>query len=451
MKRGTKRITAILLAAVMMMASAACSNGGSTAASSQQPASTPASQAESAAPAEEPVTIKLFSNLPDRKSGMGLLEETLIQNYKTEHKNVSIEVEALQDEAYKQKFKAYTSSNSLPDVMAVWGQPAFIDPVINSGYLAELTDDYSSYNFFKGSLNGFSKDGKVYGLPRNTDMMVFYYNKKIFADNGVEVPKTLDDLIALGKKFNGAGIVPCVMDGKDKYPLAIMYSDLVMKTTGDGTLVPKAIGGGGLSSDPNFLKAAQSMKSLVSDNFFQKSFSATDYGAARNMFAQGKAATYYMGAWEMGMVTDESLPEDFRKNIGLFMMPTINGAAGKETDIAAWNGGGYSIAANSKVKTQAIDFLNYLYQPDNWAKNAWQMGLGMPAQSFDKYMTGKESDVQKQLSDILSKSTNITGTPINDCGTPGFKTACEDLSQQFAVGMVTPEQYIQKLDEALKG
>ncbi len=451
MKKSIKSITAIILASFMLMASAACSNTPGVASSAAPPASTPASQEAqvSSTAAEAPVTIKLFSNLPDRKSGMGLLEETLIQNYKTEHKNVTIEVEALQDEAYKQKFKAYTSSNSLPDVMAVWGQPAFIDPVINSGYLAELTDDYSSYNFFKGSLTGFSKDGKVYGLPRNTDMMVFYYNKKIFADNGVEVPKTMDDLIALGKKFNGLGITPCVMDGKDKYPLAIMYSDLVMKTTGDSSLVPKAISGGALS-DPAFLKSAQNMSTLIGKDFFQKSFSATDYGAARNMFAQGKAATYYMGAWEMGMVTDESLPEEFRKNIGIFMMPAVTGAAGKVTDIAAWNGGGYSIAANSKVKTQAIDFLNYLYKPENWAKNAWQMGLGLPAQNFDQYLTGKETEVQTTLADILSKSTSISGTPINDCGTPAFKTACEDLSQQFAVGMITADQYVQKLNDSLK-
>jgi raffinose/stachyose/melibiose transport system substrate-binding protein len=448
-----KRIPATILAILMLITSAACSNTPSPASSAAPQATTPASQAAPAsqAPAatEEPVTIKLFSNLPDRKSGQGLLEETLIQNYEAEHKNVKIEVEALQDEAYKQKFKAYTSSNSLPDVMAVWGQPAFIDPVINSGYLAELKDDYSGYNFIKGSLNGFSKDGKVYGLPRNTDMMVFYYNKKIFKDNGVEVPKTMDDLVAMGKKFNGLGITPCVMDGKDKYPLAIMYSDFVMKTTGDNKLVPKAASGGGFS-DPAFLKSAQNMSALIGKDFFQKSFSATDYGAARNMFAQSKAATYYMGAWEMGMVTDETLPEDFRKNIGIFMMPSVSGGAGKATDIAAWNGGGYSVSANSKVKTQAIEFLNYIYKPENWAKNAWQMGLCFPAQNFDQYLTGKETEVQTALTDILSKSTSISGTPINDCGTPAFKTACEDLSQQFAVGMITPEQYIQKLNDALK-
>lgn len=447
MKKSMKSLTAMILASLMLMASAACSNATSPA----SPASTAVSQeAQSSAVAEEPVTIKLFSNLPDRKSGQGLLEETLIQNYKGEHKNVTIEVEALQDEAYKQKFKAYTSSNSLPDIMAVWGQPAFIDPVINSGYLAELKDDYTSYNFFKGSLNGFSKDGKVYGLPRNTDMMVFYYNKKIFQDNGVTVPTTMDELTALGKKINALGIVPCVMDGKDKYPLAIMYSDFVMKTTGDNSLVQKAISGGGLTSDPIFLKSAQNMSALIGKNFFQKSFSATDYGAARNMFAQSKAATYYMGSWEMGMVTDDSLPADFRKNIGVFMLPSVNGGTGKATDIAAWNGGGYSISANSKVKEQAIDFLNYIYKPENWAKNAWQMSLCIPAQNFDQYLTGKETEVQTALADILSKSTSISGTPINDCGTPAFKTACEDLSQQFAVGMVTSDQYIQKLNDSLK-
>ena len=96
----------------------------------------------------EPVTIKLFTNLPDRTTGQGLLEQQIIDKYMEEYPNVTIEIEALQDEAYKTKFTAYTSSNNLPDVLSVWGQPAFIDPVINSGYLAELNEaDYADYNF----------------------------------------------------------------------------------------------------------------------------------------------------------------------------------------------------------------------------------------------------------------------------------------------------------------
>ncbi len=54
------------------------------------------------------ITIKLFSNLPDRKNGQGLVEQMIIDEYMNENKNVVIEVEALDEEAYKTKFKAYS-------------------------------------------------------------------------------------------------------------------------------------------------------------------------------------------------------------------------------------------------------------------------------------------------------------------------------------------------------
>ena len=74
-----------------------------------------------------------------------------------ENPNVTIEVEALDDEAYKTKFKAYASGSSMPDLVNVWGQPSFLDEVIAEGLLAELNqDDYAEYGFLSGSLDGFS-------------------------------------------------------------------------------------------------------------------------------------------------------------------------------------------------------------------------------------------------------------------------------------------------------
>ena len=162
----------------------------------------------------EAVTIKVFSNLPDRTSGQGLVEQTLFDEYMKENPNVTIEVEALDDEAYKTKFKAYAAGSQMPDLVSVWGQPGFIDEVIDAGVLAELNEaDYADYGFINGSLEGFSKDGKLYGLPRNTDVMCFFYNQKMFDDNGWSVPQNYDELLALGEQINAAGIIPVAMDG----------------------------------------------------------------------------------------------------------------------------------------------------------------------------------------------------------------------------------------------
>lgn len=458
MNRKVSKIVVLLLVCSVVLSLFACTpapapQSSAPAASSQAPApSATASQpAPSVSASAEPVKLKMFTNLPDRNAGQGKLEQLLIDSYLKENPNVTIEIEALQDEPYKQKFKAYTSSDNLPDIFSVWGQPSFIDPVINSGYIAELNaDDYKDYNFLPGSLNGFSKDGKIYGLPRNTDIMVFYYNKTIFKENGLLVPTTLDELIAIGEKLKDNGIAPIDMTGKDKWPISIMLTDFVARYTGDNTIMTKAVTSKDFSADPRILEAAKLMEKLNQAELYQKSFTATDYGAGRNMFAQSKAAMYYMGSWEMGMVSDTSLPEDFRNNIGIFALPALPGATGKVTDIAAWNGGGYAVSAKSPVKAEAIKFLNYIFEPENWAKNAWQLGICFPAQKFDDFLTGQETDVQKALTDMLSKATSVSGTTVNDLGTAAFKTACEDLSQQFASNMITAEEFIQKLTEAAK-
>ena len=85
-----------------------------------------------------------------------------------ENPNVKIEVESLDEEAYKTKFKAY-SMDGLPDIVSIWGQPAFLDEVLDAGVLAELNEaDYADYGFISGSLEGFKKDGKLYGLQYST-------------------------------------------------------------------------------------------------------------------------------------------------------------------------------------------------------------------------------------------------------------------------------------------
>lgn len=105
----------------------------------------------------------MFSNLPDRKNGQGLVEQTIIDQYMSENPNVNIEVEALDEESYKTKFKAY-AMDGMPDVVSIWGQPSFLDEVLDAGVLAELNEsDYSDYGFVSGSLEGFKKDGKLYG------------------------------------------------------------------------------------------------------------------------------------------------------------------------------------------------------------------------------------------------------------------------------------------------
>lgn len=397
------------------------------------------------------VTIKVFSNLPDRKNGQGLVEQKIIDEYMEENQNVEIKVEALDEEAYKTKFKAY-SMEGMPDVVSIWGQPSFLDEVLDAGVLAELNeDDYADYKFVSGSLDGFKKDGKLYGLPRNTDVAGFYYNEKMFTDNGWEIPKTYDELLTLAGKIKESGMVPLAMDGGDGWPMAVYLSDILFKLAGDdyAGIVSDAVSNADFSN-PSFIEAAQLLKKSADEGLFQNGYDSQDYGTAMNLFTNGQAAMFYMGSWEASMALNEDIPEEIRDNIRVFTMPVIEGGKGTATDIAAWNGGGYAVAESSEVKEEAIKFLNYMYQPDKLSKYGWENGVGMSAQDQSEYMTGNETKLQMQFVDAVNAATSLSGTPINDCGPSAFKTSIESEIQSVSNGSTSVDDFLSTIGASCK-
>ncbi len=439
-----------LLAGILSVAMLATMLTGCSGDSTSDPTTEGAASNGGGAVTEEQVTLKLFSNLPDRKNGQGLVEQQIIDEYMDENPNVKIEVEALDEEAYKTKFKAY-AMDGMPDVVSIWGQPAFLDEVLDAGVLAELNEaDYADYGFLEGSLEGFKKDDKLYGLPRNTDVAVIYYNQKMFEDNGWKVPTTYDEMLALAGDIKGKSIIPMAMDGGDGWPLAIYLTDIVNKINGSC----KEIVGGAVRTadftDSVFVEATELLRRTVEAGMFQDGFDSQDYGTAMNLFTNGQAAMFYMGSWESSMALNEDIPEDVRTNIRVFTMPVVEGGKGKATDIAAWNGGGYGISADSKNKEAAVKFLNYLYQPDKLSKYGWENGVGMSAQDQSAYMTGDETELQKQLTELVNNATSLSGTPINDCGPSKFKSSIESEIQSVSNGTKSVNDFLGTIGDKCK-
>jgi raffinose/stachyose/melibiose transport system substrate-binding protein len=315
----------VLMSLALILLLAACGGKKSEPGASNSASNTPAAaSSESAAAPEkkEDVTLKFFTALADRSNGAGKVEQEIIDAYTAANPHVKIEVEALQDEPYKAKIKVYSSTNELPDIIQTWGQASFIKPLIDNNLLLELNPaDFSASGFVPGATDGFSKDGKMFGLPRGTDFLVMYYNKKIFSDNGVQVPQTTDELKAAVKTFREKGMNPIAANGMDLWSLPIWFEYMQQRQSGDFTKMDNALARTGKFSDANFLAAAKEMQELAKMKAFADGYLTADYGAARNLFGQGQAAMYMMGNWESGLATDENFSEEFRNNVGAFAYP----------------------------------------------------------------------------------------------------------------------------------
>lgn len=150
------------------------------------------------------------------------------------------------------------------------------------------------------------------------------------------------------------------------------------------------------------------------------------------------------------MALNEDIPEEIRTNIRVFTMPVIDGGKGSANDIAAWNGGGYAVSASSEVKEEAIRFLNYMYQPDKLSKYGWEFGVGMSAQDQTQYMSGNETELQMQFVDAVNQATNVSGTPINDCGPSAFKTSIESEIQSVSNGSISIDDFLDTIGAACR-
>lgn len=434
----------LLVAAVTMTgALAACGGGSST---KESPS---AGGATAAADSGKQVTLRFFSNLPDRKSGQGLGEQMMLDNYVKEHPNVKIQVEALAEEPFKNKLKTYMASNEPLDITMVHGG-AELSTLVKAKYAKEINlNEYQNdkYSFLPGVFKSFTFDNKVYGLPRNSDYEVIYYNKKLFADNGIKVPTTYNELLDAAKAFRAKGITPMSINGKDQWSFGLMFQNIVQRINGNQNTILDAVENKvSFKTEPSFLEAAKLMKQLNEVKMFQDAFMTADYGASQNLFTQEKAAMWYMGSWESGMATNDKLPESFRNNLAVIPFPVVDGGKGKATDLTAWNGGGYVLVSASKNPDEAKKLFDYMMSADQWAKIVWDNGLAVPAQKYT--LTGKESAVQKQLTDVLVNATSTAGASFIDYGTPAFKDDVQNAFGKFFAGSLTPEQLVAELQTA---
>ena len=91
-----------------------------------------------------------------------------------------------------------------------------------------------------------------------------------------------------------------------------------------------------------------------------------------------------------------------------------------------------------------------MFKPENWTKIAWENGVCMSAQDFSQFATGNETEVQKQLMDMVANASSVSGTSIGDLGSSEYKTVCEDTVQQLAIGSITTDDFYAGLSALAK-
>ncbi|MFT3875393.1 MAG: extracellular solute-binding protein [Propioniciclava sp.] len=221
-------------------------------------------------------------------------------------------------------------------------------------------------------------EGRTSALPYSVMAASVIYNKGIFAQHNIEVPKTWSELIKAADKLKAAGVDPFYATFMDPWTIGQGWFDYTIggsidvKDFFDKLKAEKDQVGpnSAVSFQKDFLEPMTKMRQLT-DKYVNGDAGSRLYGDGNLAFSQGKAAMYLQGPWAFSEIA-KSAPADLE--LGTFPLPMTEDPADLKIrvnmDLAIW------IPEKGKNHEAALDFLEYLYTPEVIdAYNASQLGF----------------------------------------------------------------------------
>ncbi|MEW9525272.1 extracellular solute-binding protein [Agrobacterium radiobacter] len=378
--------------------------------------------------------------------------EEIAKEYEAKHPDVDVQLQFLENEAFKAKLPTLLQSNDVPDFFYSWGG-GVLEEQSKTGALKDLTEVFDAdggklrqaYN--ASAIDGLSFDGKVWAVPYRVSLVSFFYNKELFAKAGVKAEdiKTWDDFSATVKKIKEAGIVPIAGGGGEKWPIHFYWSYLVMRNGGQAVFDAARKGEGEGFMNPAIIKAGEQLAAFGKLEPFQPGYLGSTWPQALGVFGDGKAAIIL--GFDNTEANQRKNAGDGKglapENIGRFAFPVVEGGAGKATDTL---GGLNGWALTKNASKEAIDFAAFLTSKESEEKMA-TAGMILPV------ATGAAGAVKNPLladsAKQLAASTWHQNFFDQTLGAAVGRVV-NDISVEIVSGQMTSEEGAQQIQDAFE-
>ncbi|WP_261797571.1 extracellular solute-binding protein [Bacillus testis] len=368
-----------------------------------------------------------------------------VKNYMKEHKNITIKLTASPD--IHQQLQTRFLSDDVPDLISP-GPNFDIMGVLNEGKLMQLDDvlqeeAYGSKEkwldtFESGQFN-LKKDNKTYGIPTVFSAgYLWWYDEKLFNDNGWGKPETMEDLYKLGKQAKEKGISLFAVPGK--YPGYYFYGifiPLVERYGGKNALLDAFNLKENAWKSDSFLNAAKESKKMVDKGMFMEGTFGLSHTEAQTLFFQRKALFATAGTWLEGEMAD-IIPADFK--LRAMNQPSIVGGKGESlAPVSTGWGGGWYISESSKNKKETVDFLKYLSSKEQVSAMIKSKGAASVVKGTEEAI---ESEALKSALKVLQDAKgSYAPTALNDAY-PELINNIINVYQSLMLGEIKPEEFV---------
>ncbi len=337
----------------------------------------------------EPVEIRYMS--ADTAGSVSYeVQAKVLEQFEADNPNIKVVLDSQPSKELRTKITVEFAAGNPPD--ASWCILSYAREFMKDDLILDWRTVYDDprheeiKSWFTDALINYSDfgDGRLMMMPSEMSMDALFCNSEIFEKYGWDYPETFDDFVQLAKDCREEGLYATVTGGKD-IRFAWVASAYLVRSGGLENANALALGDAMTSwNDPQygFPLAMEKFAEFCEAGGYPEGtlgFSSTD---ADQFFVDGKAATYFEGAWKPGNWINMG-GEEFLDKLVRVPFPTISENGDADVNV----GGaivGQIIAANiGEEKTQAaIELLKALQGPDFWIEVV-EGGGQIPAGSFD--------------------------------------------------------------------
>lgn len=443
----TKKFLTLLLAALFILSAlTGCGEGGNQGSSNN--GSSSSDQSDSGEPIE--ITLWFWGVVEECQEHFRKVIDEKYNNVQDQYKLV-IEFRNTVDKDVPTALAA----NSGPDIVYSSG-PAFVSIYAQEGKVLNL-DEYAEQYGWKDSLQSVLYDactlnGSLYSIPTSMTFDGIYYSKSLFEEKGWEIPETIADLEAIFDAAIADGMYAAAIGNKGWRPNNDTYASIMVNHFASPSLLYDALTGNGKFDTPEMREAIAKSKEWYDKGYL----GGSDY---TNLNAQecfqllvDHRATVVFSQSKFFQQATSCFTGEKEEDLGFVPMPSLY-----ETDMPVYNleiASTLSINAATKYPDECAKILNILTQEDFlmdmtevWPGH-WAGALKERTASTDSLTGTKKLFMDSAITASASIAEGYFGYNASTFFPPQTTEKWRDIDMVWQ-GVVTPEEYLQTLDETV--
>lgn len=391
----------------------------------------------------EKVRIKLFTGKIETIDVM----DDIIADFNASQDRIEVEQEYQKDASNIIKIKF--ASGEVPDIMTTYEQ-GFVD----EGKYLDLSGQSEWWDRLSPSMKEACTDvktGNQYRVCTNMTMAGFFYNKEMLDEMGLEIPRQWDDFVTVLEtiKKEKPDVTPWFIFGSEAWHLGHLIEFIphgYVKSTLGTIDAKKAM----LNNDQPSLRFgepdgpmavfASKMLELQDKGLINEDvLTATSDNCVQD-FVNGKAAMFSNGMWVISSLLEAN--PDMADKIGFAPYPAY--MPDSKPLVLSAEDSGYSISATTEHKEEAIEFLNFLFLPENQKK--YSEAAKAPSAFTDVTADWAPETIVKEVSAAVDSAVNIGYTNEKPAGFSGDDAG--RMLQELFAGQYTAEEFAEAYEQA---